>query len=152
MATHEIHNQPPVLQADTADGDAQFGKKRRSARVVIEIPITVFAQDSSGKIFEEQTTTLTVSNHGACVILGADIDPQKPALLVNTKTRAEVQCRVAHRKDVGNGRREVGFEFANPLPRIWGIGFPPENWDPAERKKPVWTQKSNPTNTERIKK
>jgi hypothetical protein len=152
MAKVEVHKLTPMTQASAADADSSFSKKRRSSRVVIEIPVTVFAQDSSGKIFEEKANTVTVSNHGACVVLSADIDPQKPALLVDTRTKAEIQCRVAHRQDLGNGRREVGFEFATPLPRVWGIGFPPENWDPAERKKPVWTQKSNPTPTERLKK
>jgi hypothetical protein len=152
MAPIDVRKVIPAAQTTSGDSDSAFAKKRRSTRVVIEIAVTVFAQDLNGKIFEEKANTVTVSNHGACVVLSADIDPQKPALLVNEKTKAEIQCRVAHRQDIGNGKREVGFEFSEPLPRVWGIGFPPENWDPAERKKPVWTQKANPTPAERTKK
>jgi len=109
--------------------------KRRSVRVVIKIPVTVFGQNVEGKIFVEETHTETVNAHGALIHMEKDIDPQKPALLSNTKTCMEVQCRIAYRKEIKKGQLEIGFEFMSPLPRFWGINFPPEDWDPSERKK-----------------
>jgi hypothetical protein len=47
----------------------------------------------------------------------------------------EVQCRVVYRKELEKGRFEVALEFSKPFPRFWGINFPPEDWNPAERKK-----------------
>jgi hypothetical protein len=152
MGPLDNRNQAVVNRPTAGDSESQAVNKRRSSRVVIDIQVTVFGQDSAGKIFQEDTTTVTVSIYGACVVMQADIDPQKPALLVNTKTNAEVQCRVVHRKDVENGRREIGFEFDSPHPRIWGIGFPPDDWDPAERKRPVWTEKPLPVSPKGTKK
>jgi hypothetical protein len=126
---------------NTAEGAVNQSDKRRSMRVVIEIPVGVFGQNLDGKIFEEQTSTATVNAHGARIFLEAVIDPQKPVLLTNTKTRMEVQCRIAYRKEIKTGRFEIGLEFTSPLPRFWGINFPPEDWDPSERKKPTSPQR-----------
>lgn len=141
MGTVNSPKQEAVARPSAAEGEVQYSNKRRSSRVVIDIPVTVFGQDPNGKIFQEDTTTVTVSTHGACVLLSSEIDAQRPALLINAKTKAEVQCRVVHRREVENGRREIGFDFETPHPRMWGIGFPPDDWDPADRKKPDWASK-----------
>jgi len=108
---------------------------RRSQRVVIDFPVTVFGQGVDGKIFAETTTTTTVNAHGALVNMNKEVDTQKPAILGNPKTQMEVQCRVVYRKEIVKGRYEVALEFAKPFPRFWGINFPPEDWNPAERKR-----------------
>jgi len=103
---------------------------------VIDIAVEVFGHNLERKIFQEKTSTLTVSAHGASVVLNTNIDAQKPALLINCKTGATVQCRIAHRKELEKGRLEIGFEFENALPKFWAINFPPEDWNPADRKRP----------------
>src|SRR6185437_6537833 len=76
------------------------GSSRRSQRVVITCPVTLFGQSMDGRIFSEETNTQTVSPHGALVFLKKDVNTQKPALLGNPKTKMEVQCRVVHRKEI----------------------------------------------------
>jgi hypothetical protein len=110
---------------------------RRSSRVTIGIPVVIFGQTHDGKVFREETLTIKVSANGASVILQTDIDSRKPALLLHAKTRAEVQCRVAYVGERTKGQVQVGLEFAAALPKFWSINFPPEDWNPAERKKPV---------------
>ena len=122
-----------------ADREARQPNKRRSMRVVIDIPLAVFGQNSHQETFAEKTTTVSVSASGTLIILENDIDPQKPVLLVNTRTKAEVQCRVAHRKEIEKCGLEVGLEFTAPHPKFWGITFPPEDWNPADRKKATYT-------------
>ncbi len=114
---------------------------RRSLRVVIDFPVTVFGQKLDGTIFAEPANTLTVNAHGALVKMKTDIDSQKPALIGNPKTRMEVQCRVVYRKELEKNLYEIGLEFAKPFPKFWGINFPPEDWDPAERKRAASPQK-----------
>jgi hypothetical protein len=126
---------PATNPGAAATGEASQINKRRSVRVSISIPVTIFGQDSDGKIFAEKTTTVTVSAHGAMVVLDTEIDNLKPALLVNTRTGTEVHCRIAHRKEIAKNRIEIGLEFDNPYPRFWAMNFPPDDWDPAERKK-----------------
>ncbi len=131
----------PTNRVSTPEGEATQSNKRRSSRVVIDIPVTVFGQNSDRKIVEEKSKTVIVSAHGALVVLKTNIDPQKPVLLINIKTGSKVHCRVAYRKDLANALFEIGLEFASPLPTFWGIAFPPEDWDPADRKKPVSSNK-----------
>jgi hypothetical protein len=116
---------------------------RRSQRVVIDFPVTVFAQGMDGKIFAETTTTTKVNAHGALVSMSKEVNPKEPAILGNPKTQVEVQCRVVYRTEIENGRYEVALEFAKPCPRFWGINFPPEDWNPAERKKASSPTKPN---------
>jgi hypothetical protein len=135
MATTNIGEPLMANKAGNGDVDGRPAAKRRSSRVVIDIPVVLFGQSSDRKMFEEQTKTLTVSAHGALISLKADIDSGRPVLMSNPRTGMEVQCRVAHRKDSKDGEVEVGLEFSNALPKFWGIHFPPEDWNPAERKK-----------------
>jgi hypothetical protein len=122
---------------------ARNGSSRRSQRVVIDFPVTLFGQSQDGKIFSESTNTRTVSAHGALVFLKRDVNTQSPALLGNPKTQMEVQCRVVHRKEIEKDKYEIGLEFSNPVPKFWGINFPPEDWNSAERKKATSPQRSN---------
>lgn len=120
---------------------------RRSQRVIIDFPVTLFGQGADGKIFAESTNTQTVSAHGALVILKKDVNAQSPAILGNPKTQMEAQCRVVHRKEIGKDKFEIGLEFTKPIAKFWGINFPPEDWNPAERKKATSPQRPNPPST-----
>ena len=111
--------------SSAANEESHPSNNRRSKRVVIDFPVTIFGQTSDGRIFAEQTKTVTVSAHGGLVILETDIDRQKPVLLENIKSRTEVHCRIVYRKEIGEKRFEIGLEFENPLPRFWGMTFPP---------------------------
>jgi len=123
------------------------GSSRRSQRVVITCPVTLFGQSMDGRIFSEETNTQTVSPHGALVFLKKDVNTQKPALLGNPKTKMEVQCRVVHRKEIEKDKYEIGLEFSCPVPKFWGINFPPEDWNPAERKMAPSPRRSNSPTT-----
>jgi hypothetical protein len=125
----------PTNPPRTAATEANPANKRRSQRVVIDVPVTVSGMLLGGKDFVETTKTVTVNAHGGLITIAAKIDPQKAALLVHVKSGNKIQCRVAYRKEIPGSRYEIGLEFANPSPTFWGISFPPEDWDSADRKK-----------------
>jgi len=135
VTTLDIQAKAPVSQPRAGGADTNPAAKRRSQRVVIDIPVTIFGKSADGKIFTENTKTVTVNAHGALVTLNFEIDTQKSALLLHAKTGTQVQCRVAYRKETKKGCFDVGLEFAAPNPKLWGITFPPEDWNPADRKK-----------------
>jgi hypothetical protein len=116
---------------------ASYPVARRSTRVTIDISVIMFGQTCDGKVFREPTKTIRVNAHGGVVYLKADVDLQKPAILINETTSAQAHCRIANRAENAKGQIEVGFEFATPSPKFWGINFPPEDWNPAERKQHV---------------
>jgi hypothetical protein len=110
--------------------------KRRSSRVSIDMPVEVFGQAVNGKVFREETRTTTVNAHGALLVLGSAVQIKPSVLLINKSTSIEVQCRVISVKETEKGKVELGVEFVIPQPRFWGISFPPEDWNNADRKKP----------------
>jgi len=58
-------------------------------------------------------------------------------VLVNPKTKAEAACRVVGFESSENGGKfSVEVEFTHSEAKFWGVLFPPENLDPAERKLP----------------
>ena len=116
---------------------AAWAGKRRSSRVVIDIPVEVYGQSPDGKVFHEETCTLVVNAHGALISLATEIGLQQMVLLVHKTTRNEIECRVAYRKEIKKGRAEVGIEFVSPSPQFWAIAFPAEDWGRVEGKQPT---------------
>jgi hypothetical protein len=55
--------------------------------------------------------------------------------LVNKKTVEELPCTVTFVGQKDGGKTEIGVEFTEPSPLFWRIAFPPEDWDPSERKR-----------------
>ena len=100
------------------------------------MPVEVVGQSVNGKSFRQETRTTAVNAHGAQLILPTTVEIQPAILLRNTKTGAEVQCRVVYQKRIESEKAELGVEFVEPQPRFWGIAFPPEDWSRAERKMP----------------
>ncbi len=79
---------------------------------------------------------MTVSAHGALLTLKGAVSRGQKLVLTNPRTEQDAECRVVHVEVNAKGLTEVAIEFATPFPRFWGISFPPEDWDPAERKRP----------------
>lgn len=104
--------------------------------MAIDMPVEIFGQSANGKVFREETRTLVVNAHGALLVMTPVPEIKPSILLVNKKTRSEVQCRVIFQKETEKGKAELSVEFVNPQPRFWGIAFPPEDWNNADRKKP----------------
>jgi hypothetical protein len=132
---------PSSTPPRTVAADANPANKRRSQRVMIDIPVTISGLLLGGKDFVETTKTVIVNAHGGLITIASKIDPQKAALLVHVMTGNKIQCRVAYRKEIQGSRYEIGLEFASPSPTFWGISFPPEDWDPADRKKAEFPDK-----------
>jgi hypothetical protein len=58
-------------------------------------------------------------------------------VLVNPKTKAEAACHVVGIESSKSGcKSSVEVEFTHSAAKFWGVLFPPENLDPAERKLP----------------
>lgn len=110
--------------------------RRRCLRVHLDIPVRIYGHGSNQKPFLEETRTLDVSASGALITLAMSVDRHQKLILTHSKTQEEVECRVAHVGSTEMGRTEVGIEFISPSPRFWHIAFPPDDWNPAERKRP----------------
>lgn len=126
--------------AETPKTPATTRVRRRSQRVLMQVPVRVRGNDSLGKDFEEETETLAISAHGALVLLTARVTSGSKMLLQHKRTQEEQDCHVAFLGPVRSGRAEIGLEFAVPRPSFWRIAFPPEDWSPRNPESRVATK------------
>jgi hypothetical protein len=54
---------------------------RKSARVFVQVPIRLRGSRSDGPAFDEQTSIITLSKHGACLLSGYALEPGMKLLL-----------------------------------------------------------------------
>jgi hypothetical protein len=116
-------------------GTPKFGEQRRTQRVQIAMPVLIRGKNGN-QPFEEETQTLVVNAHGCLVLLAMPVARNQQISIVNAKTAEELPCTVAFLGQRENGKTQVGVQFAEPSPLFWRIIFPPEDWDPATRKRP----------------
>ena len=121
----------PAGQVEVGSSD-----RRRTQRVHIAMPIIVRCRDAKPP-FEEKTHTVSVNANGCLLRLQAPVVRTQKLLLVNPQTTEELPCTVTFLGKKDSGKTEVGIEFAEASPLFWRISFPPDDWDPSERKKPA---------------
>jgi len=110
--------------------------RTRTTRVRLAISVFVYGYRESGAPFKEITQTIEVNANGCLIELATPVVKGQPLLLTNMNTDAEMACNAVTLGKTANEKTQVGLRFAQPSPRFWGLAFPPEDWDPADRKRP----------------
>jgi PilZ domain len=113
--------------------------RRRSQRVVMQVPIRVRGEDAGGRAFDEETETLAINSHGAFILLQGRVSRGAQITLKHNRTGEEQECRVLHVGPLRGNKAEIGLEFSSPRAHFWRVYFPPEDWTPKslEARKPV---------------
>lgn len=106
------------------------GPKRRSQRVLMQVPVRLRGTNAQGAAFEEYTETLAISAHGALVLLETRLTSGAKIQLQHKKTLEEQECQVVFLGPVRGNKAEIGLEFSAPRPQFWRVAFPPEDWSP----------------------
>ena len=102
--------------------------RRRSCRVLVQVPVQVKSNSGAKESFEEDTQTLVVNAHGALVALANPVQKGQSLRLRNKSSTEEQPCKVVYLGAVQNDKVQVGIEFTTPTPHFWHIAFPPEDW------------------------
>ncbi|HKV04575.1 MAG TPA: PilZ domain-containing protein [Candidatus Acidoferrales bacterium] len=102
--------------------------QRRSERVLVDVPIAVRGQSADRRSFREETFTVTVSAHGALVMLATRVALGQRLVLMNPQNSDERECRVAYIGPSHAGLSQVAIEFNRPAPEFWPIASPPQGW------------------------
>ena len=108
--------------------------RRRSHRVNIAMPVLVRGARGAQR-FEEESQTVSVNAHGCNLRMTNPVARGEEISLINKKTVEELPCTVTFVGQKDGGKTEIGVEFTEPSPLFWRIAFPPEDWDPSERKR-----------------
>jgi hypothetical protein len=102
--------------------------RRRSERVMLQVPVVVQARTRDGKEVREETQTVAVNAHGGLLRLHMEIKAGQPIVLINERSKMQHGCRVVRVETSETGYSAVAFEFDQPAPQFWPIVFPPADW------------------------
>lgn len=105
--------------------------RRRSERVMLQVPVVVQTRGADGKEMRENTQTVVVNAHGGLLKLRMELKVGQPILLINERAKMQQGCRVVRVETSGAGYSAVAFEFDHPAPQFWPIVFPPADWGPS---------------------
>ena len=102
-----------------------MGLVRRSGRIAKEIGILLLGTDTSGRVFSEETKTVTLSRHGAGVVSQHRWAPDERLTLRFLGGTSEVSVRLVG--EMGHDARgyTYGVSFVDPELDFWELKFPP---------------------------
>jgi hypothetical protein len=116
---------PPVRQRIAGE------ERRGSQRVLLRVHASVHVA-LQGKQVTIDVTTLSVSNHGALVVIKQTLPTDARLVLEHGMTRERIACKIARpAREVPEGFH-IPLEFDTPAPNFWGIAFPPADWRPPD--------------------
>lgn len=106
-------------------------ERRRGYRVLLRVRASVHVA-LQGKPVTLETVTLSVSNHGALVVLSQSLPRDTRLVLEHSGTKERVACKVARiAREMPEGFH-IPIEFDSPAPNFWRIAFPPPDWRPPD--------------------
>ncbi len=98
--------------------------KRRSDRIYVAVPIRVSGTDARNISFLEDTQTLVLSQHGACILLNRPLAPEQEIMVYSELSHQDAHSRVVGPMGEDERGTHYGIEFLDPQINIWGIQFP----------------------------
>lgn len=99
------------------------GERRRTARVIMSVPLRIDGETVTGEKFTVNTTTHTISQHGCLFLLEHDVVLDQAVVLMHEYTRQSIQCRVVSTRRHRDGKKYVGVEFIPANPNFWRMSF-----------------------------
>jgi len=118
------------IQEQKLDKPSNPSDRRRSERVMLQMKVTVIAEDTQRHARREEALTQVVNAHGGLLKMKMEVHVGQPMLLLNPKNKVEQKCRVVRVDDTAPEYFSVAFEFDAPNPKFWPIVFPPSDWNP----------------------
>ena len=94
-------------------------ERRRSPRRLLDVPLIVRGETAENQPFQEETFTISVSAHGALVLLAHRVALGQTVVLTEPKSHRELQGRVSRLGSLYGGLAQVAVEFAQPVPEFW---------------------------------
>jgi hypothetical protein len=102
--------------------------RRRSERVLLQVPVLFEIPQSNGKPLHGDAYTLCVNAHGGLMEMAAKVERGQKLVLSNPGTGVRQSCHVIRHEKSLNGYFAVAFEFDAPAPNFWPLVFPPTDW------------------------
>jgi hypothetical protein len=98
-------------------------ERRRSPRRLLDVPLIVRGESAERQPFREETFTISVSAHGALVLLATKVALGQVLVLMKPETRQELEGRVSRLGSLHGGLAQVAVEFSQPVPEFWANSY-----------------------------
>jgi hypothetical protein len=102
--------------------------QRRSERILLDVPVVISGGSADHLTFREETFTVTVSAHGALVMLATKVTLGQRLVVMNPQNWDEREGSVSYLGPDRAGLAQVAIEFAGSAPEFWAISTPPTDW------------------------
>jgi hypothetical protein len=102
---------------------------RRSERVLLDVPVVLLGVSATHQSFREETFTMTVSAHGALLMLETKVALGQKVKIANPGNWDELDAHVAYVGGDHAGLTKVAIEFEQPAPQFWPVSPAPRNWN-----------------------
>jgi diguanylate cyclase (GGDEF)-like protein len=94
-------------------------ERRRSKRMILDVGVVVRGESTDSQPFQEETFTISVSAHGALLMLESKVTLGQTLFVRNLLTNNERPVRVARFGIPYGGIAQVGVEFQEPAADFW---------------------------------
>jgi hypothetical protein len=95
---------------------------------LLDVPIVVCGGPVVHPSFREETFTVTISAHGALLMMATKVVLGQKVTVVNPESSDEREARVSYLGPDRAGLAQVAVEFIRPAPEFWALGTPPADW------------------------
>jgi hypothetical protein len=102
--------------------------RRRSERLFLHVSLIVRGESAKRKVFLEPTFTISVSAHGALVVMSTKVALGQAIFLKNLGAQKEMEGRVTRFGSHYGNQAQVGINFMRPTLTFWPAVFPPKSW------------------------
>src|SRR5258707_11474052 len=104
---------------------SEGANRRRSERVMLQIPIVVMTETLEHEKLREETQTMIVNAHGGLVKLQMDRVPGQPVVLLHPRSEVAGAGPVVRVEHTPGGLSSMGVELVEALPPVWPGEFSP---------------------------
>jgi hypothetical protein len=94
-------------------------ERRRSPRRLLDVPLIVTGETAEKEPFTEETFTISVSAHGALMLLAAHVALGQTVIVIKPDTLEGHEGRVSRMGAPYGGLAQVAIEFMQPVPEFW---------------------------------
>jgi hypothetical protein len=102
--------------------------RRRSQRMFLDVSLIVRGESVERKVFLEPTFTISVSAHGALVVMSTKVVLGQTVFLKNPGAQKEMEGRVTRLSPLYGNQAQVGVDFVQPTLTFWPAVFAPKSW------------------------
>ena len=102
--------------------------RRRSERLFLDVRLIVRGVSVERKVFLEPTFTISVSAHGALVVMSTKVALGQTLVLRDPGTQKEMEGRVTRFGPLYGNQAQLGINFTQPTLTFWPAVFAPKSW------------------------